>query len=233
MPSNHPSAPARSTNNKLYQACLEACIDGIESFPVDKRSSSECKLSLTSPVRSTPSTDCIFSAALPHRSPSTKQNTESAAFTEIASTSLADLCTTSSLPSPPLSPSRTGFCKQLSSILFSPPLAAMERSRYADTPIRSKEPPSQGSLNAPLRGPSSALPSMTSGTSALQNAHNNLATQPVASTGKSKVKKSAVKIVGPVGHVPVAPAKPMAATPPVPSSLIVPPVNIESRVAEG
>ncbi|KAL6150234.1 farnesyl cysteine-carboxyl methyltransferase [Exserohilum turcicum] len=211
MPSNHPSAPARSTNNKLYQACLEACIDGIESFPVDKRSST----------------------ALPHRSPSTKQNTESAAFTEIASTSLADLCTTSSLPSPPLSPSRTGFCKQLSSILFSPPLAAMERSRYADTPIRSKEPPSQGSLNAPLRGPSSALPSMTSGTSALQNAHNNLATQPVASTGKSKVKKSAVKIVGPVGHVPVAPAKPMAATPPVPSSLIVPPVNIESRVAEG
>ncbi|XP_014552893.1 hypothetical protein COCVIDRAFT_41025 [Bipolaris victoriae FI3] len=116
-------------------------------------------------------------------------------------------CSTSSLPFPLLSPLRAGCRQQTSSPPASRSLAAMHRSRWADSPPTA----SKGAISQ------SAAPSMKPSTSAVQ---------PVANPGALKLKKSAVKILGAARHL-SPPSTPSAASIPLP---MTPPVSLSDKL---
>ncbi|KAJ5020555.1 Isoprenylcysteine carboxyl methyltransferase family-domain-containing protein [Bipolaris maydis] len=116
-------------------------------------------------------------------------------------------CSTTSLPSPLLSPSRAGCRQQTSSPPASRSPTAMYRSRWADPPPTA----SKGAMSQ------SAAPSIKPSTPTVQ---------PIANPGALKLKKSAVKILGAASHVP-PPSTPSAASIPLP---MTPPVSLSDKL---
>lgn len=142
-----------------------------------------------------------------HSTTKTKFHTRTTSATHSDLLSSVEHCSTSSLPFPLLSPLRAGCRQQTSSPPASRSLAAMHRSRWADSPPTAPK----GAISQ------SAAPSMKPSTSAVQ---------PVANPGALKLKKSAVKILGAASHLP-PPSTPSAASIPLP---MTPPVSLSDKL---
>ncbi|KAH9866655.1 hypothetical protein J1614_008348 [Plenodomus biglobosus] len=226
MPRDSPSPTPRlrTSEGHLYQECLDACIAGIEGIPVDKRQAvgrsaltTNNNIDLATPLTNTRDITVSESAK-------SEQNT-------IASASGA-------------LPLGLSLCEQLNSIADSPQSSAeaMKHSKYASQhgvpPQRSKSMQPQGSQATPphlrravpqqAQAPPTfayALPARGS-----QDVRNNLAVQPAADAGTMKLKKKAVKIVGPATPSAAAPKPSLA--PLTASSLAPGPVVASLKEAE-
>jgi hypothetical protein len=201
MSNKSASISARISNDKLYQAYLDACIHAIENFPVDLRKSGQFELCLTSSHNlSHQSYSASRTITTKHRHQISRMYHTAAA--EGGSASSVELCSTSSLLFPPLPIPRTGCREKTSSLPPKCSSVAMDRSRYSNTPsITSKGLMAQGAV-------SSHKPSAQ----AAQPTPSNLAVQPVETPGIFKLKKSAVKIVAAAGHLPATPTQFAAST---------------------
>lgn len=150
-----------------------------------------------SPTHATLTADCFLLAA-----PGVRNNTSTGSsagkiiVSEQASIAPLQLASSlSSLPSPPPSPLRAGLPQH------SPPLptlgAVMQNSKYADAPPAAPRGMPQQSFSSAPRNSAGTAPPSASNAWASQDVRGNLAVQPVTSASAVKLKKNAVKIVGP------------------------------------
>jgi hypothetical protein len=173
------------SKDEVYQALLDACIEGIVNFPVEKRQrriSGKC-----TSLQFRPST------CLPSQQPSTHSTTTTSPID--TSNSTGDDCPispplqhspTTTLISPPPTPKHV----DTASLTRSPaPDAAMNRAPLHGAPVRGQAPPSRGPS---CDGPPSYGAQPAYGN---QDARGNLAVQPATTTGSFKLKKAAVKMV--------------------------------------
>lgn len=227
----------RDSEDKLYQVCLNACIDGIRGLEIDKRRTEvdgmfgifftcRCTFLLLNLRTAEPKLDNKPSADL-----HLHINLEG------SRTSPIKFGPATSLLSPPPSPSRVVAGKSSTSSAHLPLLTTgMERSVHA---MLHGAPPTGGGRNGPPRGPHAAQPrasTVASPSWGTQDARSNLAVQPAENAGTFKLKKNAVKIVGAASTTPsalttpsiVAPAAPIGSSPPAPG-----PVKAQFKQTEG
>jgi hypothetical protein len=167
--SPHPSA------DELYKSSLDACIEGIQNFPVTKRRGSVGKCSTSDLISSVLLTLTVLGG--------THFIIPAIAKRAVTSPSPVDL--SGSLPSPPpsLQP------QMWSSPPASSPSAAASMNR--------------SSLHGgPTRGPQN--PNSSQDARSSQHARSNFAVQPAANAGAFKLKKNTVKIVSPADPAPSA-----------------------------
>ncbi|KAF2852637.1 hypothetical protein T440DRAFT_32497 [Plenodomus tracheiphilus IPT5] len=211
----------RTSEDKLYQACLDACIAGLEKLPVDTRQ----VFGLTT-NNNTDTADCPADTSITPAE--TVQIAVPPASTALSFASSILQQRPDAIPHSP-----------------SPPLEAMNQSKYAGlhgTPPRApRGPPPRGPQATPpphLRRPAppqaQASPALAYNVPAwgAQDARSNLAIQPAADPGSLKLKKKAVKIVGAAAPAPMAstPATAPATTfPPVPAPVTGKPKESESH----
>ncbi|KAF1938088.1 hypothetical protein EJ02DRAFT_458169 [Clathrospora elynae] len=131
-----PSPRVRNSENKLFEACLDACIEGIENLPVDRRDSATP--TLNNHISTNTNTDTTL-VATSHAAP------------DPAASLLSPPPSPSKVPQPPASPPRSPT-----------PPAAMERSELHGAPptapqgLQSVPPHLRGSLQQPSWGPQDA-----------------------------------------------------------------------------
>ncbi|KAI8942129.1 hypothetical protein NX059_000220 [Plenodomus lindquistii] len=205
-----PAPRPRTSEDKLYRACLNACITGIEQLPVNKRHV----------VALTTHNNTNYPSSLPTNLSAIP--TQPAYAEHIAVSAALPL---------PLLPVRSVISEQeLDSTPHSPqqPPAAMNSSKYAalhgapPQGPRSMQPGGSQATPTHLRG---AVPAQAQAPQAFanapplwgsQDARSNLAVQPAADAGTLKLKKKAVKIVGVAAPLPTT-SQPTPAPTPAPS----------------
>lgn len=165
-----------SSDDQLYQACLDACIEGIASFPVNKRRNSKGT--------------CNF-CHLPQPKAYCKHLVDDYFTTTSLTKRVGTLFTLVEPSVPLLSPPLLLQPQLCSSPSALPPsiAAAMNRSLLHGGPPRGNAGPPRGHQDA----------------RSSQDARSNLAVQPAANAGLFKLKKNAVKIVSAAGPAPSAP----------------------------
>jgi hypothetical protein len=220
----------RSCNSadKVYRSLLDACIEGIEKFPVDRRQQS--RGTCTSFLRLSaclPLTDCKFLIATAQPNNNTTaattayivdiQNLERATTPPLQQTCATSLISPPHTPRHSISPTR--------SVAFD---ATMNRGPLHGAPVRSQAPPPRGPArgapraygNQDVRG--NAQPAYGN-----QDARGNFAVQPAAATGTFKLKKAAVRVIGAAGSTPSAPA---VGSSPVPGPVKAKPEEVKRYV---
>jgi hypothetical protein len=198
-----PAPRVRSSEDKLYQSCLQACIEGIENLPVNRRQvSCTCMCFLSYPAR-LPVANYRFlpvSATPNNNNTPTLTTTPPPIAAKTANNTPIERTATPprqqeplfSLLSPPATPQR-----EISATRIHSPASDGTMNR---TPLHSA--PVWGQV-VPLRGPAHPVPSAygnqdvrgVASSFSNQDARGNLAVQPAANAGTFKLKKNAVKIV--------------------------------------
>ena len=161
-----------------------------------------------SPTRTTSPADCFLLAnPAPCNNTGTGSSAEITTVTEQFSIAPLQLAlSSSSLPSPPLSPSRTSLHQHTSSPPLPAPVAVMQNSRYVDAPPAAPRGMTQQDFSSAPRNSAAAAPPSASNAWESQDARSNLAVQPVTSASTVKLKKNAVKMFGPAGPTATRPA---------------------------
>jgi hypothetical protein len=224
-----PAPRLRSSEDKLYQSCLQACIEGIENLPVDKRQvSCTCKSFLLHSVR-LPVADYRFLSL--SATPTTTPLLNPAVTTddtpvERAVTPPHQLEPASLLLSPPVTPQRESSVTRIHSPASD---GTMNRTPLHGAPVRGqvvppRDPPhpmlsTYGNQDA--RGVASSFGN--------QDARGNLAVQPAANAGTFKFKKNAVKIVS--APTPSSPFCAPSAPSPAPGPVKATPREVDRYVA--
>ncbi|KAH9867906.1 hypothetical protein IAQ61_007210 [Plenodomus lingam] len=193
--------PLRTSEEKLYQACLDACIAGLENLPVDKRQAVPLAVNNNSDPTTFSANNTNITAI-----GSTKPG-QGTVETDSAKVPLgANLCDQQLHATP----SSTAGCAEV-----------MDQSKYANThgtpPKGPRSIQSQGHQAKPpsLRPTTPAQASQVFGRPpppswGTQDARSNLAIQPAAGVSTTKLKKKTVKIVGAAAPSNTAP-KPLPA----------------------
>ena len=207
---SHPLPRPRNSEDKLFEACLNACIEGIQSFQVDKRQGSCGMCKFHSPETRLPVTDIGPSAT---RAPN--NNTRTGVLdstTKLAVTSLNKRVPAACLPSPP--PSPPSFCIFQPTSLFSHSLTStttMNRSVLYGAPVWGPPPSRWGN----------------------QDERSNLAIQPDTNSSHVKLKRNAVKLVGAAASTSSASPRSTAPASPIVSSPIPGPVRAQPTKIDG
>jgi hypothetical protein len=221
-----PAPRVRSSEDKLYQSCLQACIEGIENLPVNKRQvSCTCNYHVHLLVAnykflSVSATLNNNTLTLTTTPPPIPAETANDAPIERAATPPRQQESLSLLLSPPATPQRESPVTCMHSPASD---GTMNRTPLHGAPVRGQAVPPRGPAHPMLYAYEN------------QDARGNLAVQPAANAGTFKLKKNAVKIVsapapGSPFRVPSV-ASTAAASSPAPGPVKAKPKEVDRYVA--